>query len=563
MNQVVPHDPGELVAVGAAGPRTAAELRDDAGRIAADLARHPPGAVVLVSSDRYHFAAALLGAWAAGHAVRLPPNPQPDAIRAAVAAPDVRAFLHDRAGAGDGVLIPDLLRAPASARPHALAALDRLRVDITTSGSTGAQRTWPKSGTQLVGEARLLGELFGVGRGARVLSTVPPHHIYGLLWGVLLPLRARGVIVREGPLHGEEVAAELARSGATHLVSVPAHLAAVAEVDRLPPVAAAFSSGAPLPAAVARTLRERHGWRVVEIYGCTEAGGIAWRDPHEDACWTPFPDAEVAAGEDGVLQLRSPRLDPAAPRPFTIPDRIEPRDGGRFALLGRVDGVVKVAGKRVSLREVEERLLATPGVRDAAALAQPAPGLRGQEIWIAVAATGQTPATIRERLAGWLDPVALPRRIRILEALPREGTGKLVREKLLALFDGGPGARPAILEPEADEPVEAPPGRESRRLTFRVDPALRWLEGHFPGFPVLPGVVQLDGLVLRQVERIWPDAGVLRAIKRLKFTKLIRPDHRIVLQLERDPAARAVNFTIDGPDGRCASGTFVFGGGAA
>ncbi len=97
---------------------------------------------------------------------------------------------------------------------------------------------------------------------------------------------------------------------------------------------------------------------------------------------------------------------------------------------------------------------------------------------------------------------------------------------------------------------------------FRVDPALRWFEGHFPGFPVLPGVVQLDGLVLRQVERLWPASGALRSVRRLKFMKLIRPDERIVLSLDRDAARGSVDFAIDGPDGRCASGTLVFEGGS-
>jgi hypothetical protein len=74
-------------------------------------------------------------------------------------------------------------------------------------------------------------------------------------------------------------------------------------------------------------------------------------------------------------------------------------------------------------------------------------------------------------------------------------------------------------------------------------------------------VVQLEGLVVRQVERLWPAAGSLRQLRRLKFMKLIRPGQRILLSLERDPGRGTVAFTIDGPDGRCASGTLVFEGG--
>lgn len=556
MTSLAVHAPGQPVALGAGGPRTAADLEADARRIAAALSSSPPGEVVLICSDRYHFAAGLLGAWGAGHRVRLPPNGQPETVRAAQAEPGVRALLHDREGA-EGIFLPALLGGAAPGGELRLPPLDRHLVTLTTSGSTGAHQSMAKTGAQLVGEGELVGKAFGLRPGDRVLSTVPPHHIYGLLWGVLMPLRSGAAMLREGPLHAEAVVGEIERHRVTHLVSVPAHLAAVAAADRAPAGVVAFSSGAPLPSATGRALQERHGWRVVEVYGSTETGGIGSREPGQEL-WTPFPDATVSADPEGVLLVDSPRLDPGAPRPYRLADRIELREGGRFALLGRVDGVVKVAGKRVALREVEERLLAVPGVRDAAALAQPSPGLRGEEIWVAVAASGHTPESLRTALSGWLDPVALPRRIRVLEALPREATGKLVRHKLRALFDA-PAAPRSRLEPEAEEALPAPAGREARRLVFTVAPDLRWFEGHFPGFPILPGVVQLDRLVLVQVERLWPGVGRVRSVRRLKFMKVIRPGDRIVLDLERDPAAGTVGFTVDGPDGRCASGTLVLG----
>jgi hypothetical protein len=156
--------------------------------------------------------------------------------------------------------------------------------------------------------------------------------------------------------------------------------------------------------------------------------------------------------------------------------------------------------------------------------------------------------------------VALPRRIRVVDALPREATGKIERARILALF-AAPAAPRTHLDPESEEVVAGAAGKEARRLTFTVPADLRWFEGHFPGDPVLPGVAQLDGLVARQAERLWPDAGVLRVVKRLKFSHVIRPGERITLALERDAARGIVAFSIEGREGRCASGTLVFGPG--
>jgi 4-coumarate--CoA ligase (photoactive yellow protein activation family) len=556
MTTIARHDPGELVAVGEGGGRTAADLEADAGRVAGSLSGLAPGEVVIVCSDRYLFTVALLGAWAAGHSARLPPNVQPETLRALASSPLVRTVLHDRDGAPGGADVRELLERPAPARPLEPVDPGRHLLTVMTSGSTGESQSWRKTGHQLLQEADVSVSLFGPSRGSRVLATVPPYHLYGLQFGVLVPLRAGAAIVRSGALHAEELLAELVRHAVEVLVSVPAHLASLAATDRAPPLGAVYSAGAPLPAATAAALTGRFGWRAVEIYGSTEAGGIAWRPAGEEA-WTPYPDVTASAGEDGGLLLDSPWLDPASPRPFPVADRIELRPGGRFVMLGRMDGVAKVAGKRISLREVEERLLALPGVRDAAALARPSTGLRGEEIWVAVAAEGQTPERLRQALAAWLDPVTLPRRIRVLEGLPRGATGKLERARLLALFAAQAGAR-TRLEPEAEEAVAGAPGVDARRLTFTIPADLLWFEGHFPGDPVLPGVAELDALVARQVERLWPEAGALRAVKRLKFSHVIRPGERIALLLERDAARGTVAFTVEGAQGRCASGTLAF-----
>ena len=298
----------------------------------------------------------------------------------------------------------------------------------------------------------------------------------------------------------------------------------------------------------------RIGWRVVEVYGSTETGGIAWKSGAEP--WRPLPGVSVSAADDGRILLSSPFLPPGT-HPYLGADLISPVEGGGFHLLGRRDGVAKIAGKRVSLREIEDFLLRVPGVRDSAAIVRPSSGPRGEEIWVAVAADGVTLAGLRTALSGWLDPVAMPRRIRILHALPREETGKLVHERLLELFRDDELPPKRTMEP-FEERSSAGDGTEVRVMTFLVPPDLLYFRGHFDGDPVLPAVVQLDGLVLRQIERIWPELGAPRQVLRLKFKRPVKPGERLELRLHLDASRPAVTFDIEGGAGPCASGTLVF-----
>ena len=545
-----PHD--APVALGDAGTRAAHDLLAASAAVARFLAAAPDGEVLVVCDDRYRFAAALLGSWRAGRRVLLPPNGQPETIRALAHATGVAAFLHDRPGAPEGTALDPILASGAAPDPLPGVPPDRLLVTLATSGSTGAHQLCPKTAAQILGEARDQVRNFALGPGARVVSTVPAHHIYGLLYGVLAPLWAGGAFVRETPLQPEAVSAALRRHGATHLVSVPAHLRALAEVDRAPALLRVFSSGAPLPAEVSRAVSARVAVPVTEVYGSSETGGIAWRDA-PDAPWTPFPGTAISLGTDGQLLVESPYLAPDAPRPFPCGDRVALRDGG-FDLLGRVDDVVKVAGKRVALAEIEARCLSLPGVRDAAALAVHVGGGRGEEVRLAAVAPGWDPERIRTALAAWFDPATLPRRIRIVPTLPREESGKLTRDRLSSILD----APPAIAFGLGAERAEREGDAEVRTIEVSVPPDLPWFCGHFDGHPVLPGVVQLEALVLPQARRAWPDLGGLRRVLRLKFKSVIAPGARLTVRLRRSPGEGCVAFEIDGAASGCASGTLVF-----
>ena len=96
-----------------------------------------------------------------------------------------------------------LLTSGGSATPIARPAVPSAQplVVVYTSGSTGASLPCAKTAGQLLGEAAVLARTFGIARGAAIVPTVPPHHIYVLLFGVLVPLAAGASFCRETPFY--------------------------------------------------------------------------------------------------------------------------------------------------------------------------------------------------------------------------------------------------------------------------------------------------------------------------------------------------------------------------
>lgn len=558
------HDPDSAVAFGQAGERSAERLRSDVARVAAVLPESTPDdarEILCVATDRYHFAVALLAAWQRGHRVALPPNAQPELLRSLADDPAISLVIHDTDEMTGLDLRPLLTEEARSipADPIELAPLPAARrlVTVWTSGSTGEHQRQPKTAGQLFAEALVLAERFGLanGAGVRVVATVPSHHIYGLLFSVLVPLVSGGSFLRETPLHAGVVRAALEQTRADVLVSVPAHLRALRILDpgQLPALMRVFSSSAPLPPETARMLYERFHLSVTEVLGSSETGGIASRvcgaelDPRP---WMPLPHVEIAADGEGRLLVDSPFLPPDGPRPWRTADRVELLEHGCFRHLGRVDGVVKVGGKRVSLAEIERRLLDIPGVDDAAATVISVDGARGQETVALVVAPGLTPELLRAELRRWLDPVVVPRRIRLVDSLPREANGKLTRKRMLDAIEQQK-ARVRTLDCVAI--VEADP--DKARYELYVPRDLHALRGHFRHAPIVPGVLQLELARSKALER-WPELGSLRRALRIKFLRPLRPGERLQMLLERRDEQR-VEFTLAGAD-KIASGVLEF-----
>lgn len=521
----------------------------------------------LFHHDTLHFAAALFGTWLAGKTAYLPSDALPDTCRQLRG--EVDGFLGDF-----GVHCPALQPAPETTFAEPSAPWAALRADCTslvvyTSGSTGQAQAIPKQLGQMANEVATLEALFGATVGqADVVATVSHQHIYGLLFKVLWALCA-GRPVHAGSAFFPEDLQRMAGNRPWLLLSSPAHL------KRLPGQAtqpdarqlrAIFSSGGPLPPEAARDAARLLGQRPLEIYGSSETGGIAWRQPDSDLLqrlehWQAMPGVSVRIGAEGELEVRSPHLPDNGW--FSMADRavLVEDTPAAFELRGRSDRIVKLEEKRISLTRIEQLLAASPLVEEVRVIVHQ--GRRARQFVAAfvvptaqghalLAAQGKLAlnAALKSTLAGAIEAIALPRLWRYLQALPVNPQGKVTLSALTALLESSAPTLPNVTELE----------RNAERVQLALDiPAdLLYFRGHFPGSPILPGVVQTDwSLTLGR--RYFDLPSRFQGLQALKFQRVITPGMRVLLELQFDAAKSQLSFRLHSDAGQHASGRFLLG----
>jgi acyl-coenzyme A synthetase/AMP-(fatty) acid ligase len=558
-----PADGSGVVAFGGESTRTRADLGRDVASLATSLTAASGGRILLHCEDTYAFAVGLLAIGQVGARALLPPSRQPEALRRLP--PDVAGSVLD--GAPPHPLrdrpVWHPLEAPRVARELVELDRDAPWVEMFTSGTTGTGRAVSKAVRHLEDEVAVLEASFGaaLGPGTRLLATVAPQHLYGLLFRVLWPLAAGRPFLSSPVLHPEELEPHAGEGSPFALASTPVALRYLVSKGVLRRGASAcravFSSGGPLSAELAAQVAEHAGVPPFEIYGSTETGGVAARQRcRGDEPWRPLPGVDLAAAEAGTLVVTSPfvsegtRLSDGRRR-FALDDLAAFDTGGGFQLLGRTDRVVKVGDKRLALPSMEARLVSHPAVAEAAlvALESSAGDTRVGAVVVptpagdAIARAGGRRAltkVLSEHLAGDFDRVLLPRAWRLVAALPGDAQGKLPAESLVALFENGGGLRPF-------------PAAAVRRSGRRLEARLRlprdspFLEGHFPGAPVVAGVVQLH-FAMQALEELLGAPPRLAALEALKFREVLLPEQSVVLRLDLDEDGERFAFSLEDPD---------------
>ena len=527
-------------------------LRQQALRLAGGLRSRNITRLALHLEDAGELAIALLGAWRAGVTVLLPADLQPATRQRLADQADL--WLTDQAG--DSALA-ELL---GEALPAAPLDLDQCRLLLCTSGSSGEPKLIEKRLRQLANEVEVLEDQWGAELGqACIIGSVAAQHIYGLLFRVLWPLCAGRPLLRKALPFPEDIQLASREQADFCLVASPALLKRMGDnLDwpALSRVRRVFSSGGPLPAEAAQQLQQRLDQAPTEIYGSSETGGIAWRQG--GSLWQPFVGVELSQDEQGALRIASPCLPPGHVEQSADAARIQA--DGRFELLGRLDRIVKLEEKRISLPMLESALSEHPFVSEArlsviednraflaALVALSDDGLH------ALRNQGRRALTqaLRKHLAQYCEALALPRRWRLVRQMPCNAQGKLPQAQLEALL-----RTPRCLTPERlGERQED----DQWHLELGVPVDLAHFSGHFPQTPVLPGVVQIDwaiSLARQLIENLPPR---FQGMEVLKFQQLARPGDRLQLTLRFDAQRSKLHFSYRNGDAPCSSGRILLG----
>ncbi|MCG7596981.1 acyl-CoA synthetase [Mycobacterium sp. PSTR-4-N] len=348
---------------------------------------------------------------------------------------------------------------------YAEPAQDATALIIYTSGTTGPPKGVVLSRRAIAADIDMLAAAWQWTAEDTLVHGLPLYHVHGLVLGLLGSLRIGNRFVHTGKPSPQNYAQAVSEGGSL-VFGVPTVWSRIVDdgdaARAMAPARLLVSGSAPLPVPVFDGLAGLSGHQPVERYGSTESlitlstlasgerrpgwvglplEGVATRLLAEDGTVAPH-DGETI----GALHLQSPTLfDGYLNRPdataavlsadgwYHTGDVAVIDAGGMHRIVGResVD-LIKSGGFRIGAGEIETVLLAHAGVNEVAVVGAPDADL-GQRI-VAFVVGDAAPDELIEYVAQELSVHKRPREVRIVEALPRNGMGKVQKKLLLQEF---------------------------------------------------------------------------------------------------------------------------------
>lgn len=508
--------------------------------LAKDLSERQISSVALYFDDAAYFAMALLACVQAKIAVYIPGNMAFENRRWLESTVDI--YLADQTV--DDLAVTALLIAdwPQLAKLVYTGNFSHnIDIFMQTSGSTGATKIIRKNWQALFREAKTLAMLMpeGVISGQTVvLGNVSTQHMYGLSFRIMLSLYLNLPIYRQR-LQFPEILLLASRSQKNVIwVSSPTLLHSLQPSYNVTLtnscVKAIISSGGGMRNDCKVFLQNCICPYVMEVYGSTETGSIAFR--LDQPYWQFLPSVDYKLVEGGI-SIRSAWCIEEQ----TVADSVVEYEQG-FELLGRLDRIIKLADKRISLVAIENQLLVHDWVADVHVVKHPQSSHLAA--WVALNNAGikqwrqlgrkQVIKKLKDFLSTYVDKIALPRHWRFTTRLPRNEQSKLNQQDI----------KKALLQPITDPIILAEEvfGDDEYQLSFQVPLDLIYFNGHFDQFHLVPGVIQLKWILNFLTRWLWIEESPSQ-IENLKFQYFLRPADVVEMIVKRDQIRQKITFS--------------------
>ncbi|MFQ5852528.1 MAG: condensation domain-containing protein, partial [Candidatus Binatia bacterium] len=346
---------------------------------------------------------------------------------------------------------------------HGHAQPDDVALVLHTSGTTSRPKMVPLTQSNILTSAHNIGMTLGLVEKDRCLNVMPLYHIHGLIGATLASLMAGVSIVLTPDFYASKFFDWMEEFKPTWYTAVPTMhqgILARARANRETIARSSLrfirSSSAPLPPKVLAELEDLFKVPVIESYGMTEASHQITSNPlppgerkvgsvgvaaGSEVAIMDEAGSFLSSGDRGEIVIRGANVtqgydnNQAANRGAFINDWFRTGDqgyldsDGYLFLTGRLTEMINRGGEKVSPREIDEALMDHPDIRQAAAFAVPHPSL-GEDIAAAVVLRNDASVTERDiqRFAALrLADFKVPRRVMIVDEIPKEDTGKVKR----------------------------------------------------------------------------------------------------------------------------------------
>lgn len=427
--------------------------------------------------------------------------------------------------------------------------MNKVFINIFTSGSTGQPKRIRKTLKNVIDESLDIFEEykdFFCDKQTLVATSTTPHHMFGLTCFIVMPLCFVGRLIIDTK---EIVYPDNADLKDKIFVSTPSFLEKFEKYD------VALNNPPCLILTAGDKLKEstfnyfcNNNVNISDIYGSTETGVIACKFNFNDDMKC-YKNVKILSGDNCQIIVESPYFMGGK---ITLGDVIEIKKSNIFSLKKRNDRILKIQEKRISAQEIEECLKKSIYVTDAycfkyvdklacaVVLSE-----QGNNLFCDNYSLAKT--EIIKTLKNNVKQISeiIPQKWKFLYEIPKTKTGKTDVKRIQSLFEKNISL-PLIMN------VEEKNNEFVIEMIFPKNS--NFFKGHFEGFPVLPGVVQLY-FAHMFAQDFFETKIYVSHVKRMKFSHIIKPDERVELILKKED--NSVTYVYKKEQIVCSSGIFT------